>query len=88
MAKYFDKWNNGEIDVVEINGRLFALHGWNGETWLRCWECLDKWTMASEKVFEVRPVHRFEIEEIDFETLEENSPEWDRAVEIVDFEIV
>ena len=81
-------WNNGEIPMVEINARLVALHGWNGETWLRCWECLDKWTAANEKVFEVRPIHRFEIEEINFEMLEENSPEWDYAVEIVDFEIV
>lgn len=88
MANYFDKWNNGEIDMVEIDGRLFALHGWNGEVWLRCWECLDKWTAASEKTFEIRPVYRFEIEEIDLETLEENSSEWDYAMEIVDFEIV
>lgn len=88
MANYFDKWNNGEIDMVEIDERLFALYGWNGETWLRCWECLDKWTATSEKTFEIRPIHRFEVEEIGLETLEENSPEWDYAVEIVDFEII
>lgn len=84
--KYY--WNNGDVPMVEIDERLFALHGWNGEVWLRCWECLDKWTAASEKTFEIRPVYRFEIEEIDFEMLEENSPEWDWAMEIVDFEIV
>lgn len=84
--KYY--WNNGDVPMVQINEKLFALYGWNGETWLRCWECLDKWTAASEKTFEIRPVYRFEVEEIDFETLEENSPEWDCAVEIVDFEIV
>ena len=81
-------WNNGDIPMVKIDEKLVALYGWNGETWLKCWECLDKWTPASEKTFEVRPVHRFEVEEIDLETLEENSPEWDCAVEIVDFEIV
>ena len=81
-------WNNGDIPMVEIDGKVYALHGWNGETWLRCWECLDKWTEASEKVFEIRPVHRFEAEEINLEMLEENSPEWDYAVEIVEFEIV
>lgn len=84
--KYY--WNNGDVPMVEIDERLFALHGWNGETWLKCWECLDKWTAASEKTFEIRPVYRFEIEEIDFEMLEENNPEWDWAMEIVDFEIV
>lgn len=88
MANYFDKWNNGDVPMVEIDERLFALHGWNGEVWLRCWECLDKWTAASEKTFEIRPIHRFEIEGIDFETLEESSLKWDYAVEIVDFEIV
>ena len=81
-------WNNGDIPMVEIDSKVYALHGWNGVTWLRCWECLDKWTPASEKTFEVRPVHRFEVEEIDLETLEENSPEWDCAVEVVEFEIV
>lgn len=33
---------------------------------------------------EGRPVYRFEIDGIDLSTLEENSPEWDRAVEIVE----
>lgn len=35
----------------------------------------------------LRPIHRFEVEEIDLEELEENSPEWDRAVEIIDYEV-
>lgn len=88
MEKFKYYWCNKDIPIVEIENRLIALDGWNGETWLKCWECLDKWTAASEKTFEIRPIHRFEIEEIDLEALEENSPEWDYAMEIVDFEIV
>ncbi len=34
----------------------------------------------------LRPIHRFEVEEI-VEELEENSPEWDKAVEITDYEV-
>ena len=40
-----------------------------------------------ERWNEGRPVHRYEVEGIDFTQLEENSPEWDRAVEVVDIEL-
>ena len=31
-------WNDSSIEVVEIEGRMIALDGWNGEKWLDCWE--------------------------------------------------
>lgn len=32
-------WLDCEIVVVEIDGRFFALNGWDGECYSRCWEC-------------------------------------------------
>ena len=51
-------WNNKEIEVVEINGRWFALYGWNGEAYLDCWET-DEHTFSKEdgKVYEIKPVY-------------------------------
>lgn len=39
-----------------------------------------------ERWDEGRPIYRFEVEGIDPTQLEENSPEWDRAMEIVDID--
>ena len=33
-----------------------------------------------------KPVYRFEVEDIDLDQIEENSDEWFKAVEVVDFE--
>ncbi|WP_163280415.1 hypothetical protein [Campylobacter fetus] len=35
-------WLDKEIVVVEIDGRFFALNGWDGECYSRCWECGDR----------------------------------------------
>ena len=32
-------WNDRNIDLVEIDGRTFALNGWNGYQYSHCWEC-------------------------------------------------
>lgn len=32
-------WNDSNIKLVEINGSVYALAGWNGETYGNCWEC-------------------------------------------------
>lgn len=31
-------FENKEIEVVEINGKWYALNGWNGEAYTDCWE--------------------------------------------------
>lgn len=33
-------WNDKNIDLVEIDGRIFALYGWNGSKYCNCWECV------------------------------------------------
>lgn len=32
-------WQETEISVIEIEGRFFALNGWDGVAFNRCWEC-------------------------------------------------
>lgn len=32
-------WLDKEIVVTQINDRFFALNGWDGERYMRCWEC-------------------------------------------------
>lgn len=35
-------WADKNIDVAEIDGELYALYGWNGEKWTKCWKCTDE----------------------------------------------
>lgn len=32
-------WADKSIGLIEINGKVYALSGWNGEKYLECWEC-------------------------------------------------
>lgn len=51
-------WNDREIEIVEINGELYALDGWNGECYLHCWKCLDQFTADPEdEEYEIRPIY-------------------------------
>lgn len=77
------------VELVNIKGQVYALYGWNGEVYGDCWLCIDQLTPAPEdKCYTIRPVHRFERDGIDINALEENSQEWDRAVEVVDYELI
>jgi hypothetical protein len=60
-------WNDKSIDLVEINGRVYALYGWNGEEWAQCWECLgDDYMEASEERYTIRPIYE-EVDEDEWE---------------------
>jgi len=38
--KYAGRWrNNPDIDLVEIDGMVYALNGWNGKQYTDCWKC-------------------------------------------------
>lgn len=51
-------WNDRSIDLVEVDGHVYALYGWNGEAYLHCWECTGYHYMdASEEEFELVPVY-------------------------------
>lgn len=50
-------WNDSSIEIVEIDGELYALYGWNSEKWTRCWKCIDRFTADPDnKEYEVRPI--------------------------------
>lgn len=76
------KWVNSFYDYRLENGILLFEQDWNGEIYM---EALDSKT---EKIIKksYKPVYRFEDENIDLSTLEENSEQWIRACEIIGFE--
>lgn len=84
-------WNDQAVDVYKINGKFIAVSGWNGEEWLDCWqvsECVNGrfYKIVPGGDCSVRPIYRFQAENIDLDSIEENSGEWDCALEIVDFD--
>ena len=85
-------WNDSSIDIVKVDGSLYALNGWNGEEYTDCWECLDKFTANPDgHRYCIRPVHRYEVEGINLAELVErdleNTPEWDEALEVVQYSV-
>lgn len=73
------------VEVWEtIDSRRFCVSEWNGEKWLECWEIFPD--MSTGPSFEASPVYRWEADGMATDEvlcLEENSPEWSRAHEIV-----
>lgn len=82
--KMIGYWNNdSRVELYELDdGRQIAVSNWNGEIWGECWEVFPDGSTGER--FEARPVYRYQKEDIDLTTLDENSPEWDHATEIVD----
>lgn len=51
-------WTGDNIEIVEINNRLYALYGWNGEAYYHCWECADRYTVIDEKIeYVIKPIY-------------------------------
>jgi len=59
-------YNNSSIEIHEIEGRKYALHGWNGEFYLDCWEVADKYghDRIDSGVIEIAPIYDFEDEQM------------------------
>lgn len=55
-------WSDSSIELVEIDGRIYALSGWNGEKYLHCWRCIDRFTEDGTAEYELTPVYA-EIED-------------------------
>lgn len=90
--KYVGLWWNGKyetIELYEIDGEIYALYGWNGEEYVSCWKCIDEYNadQNDDSEYCIRPIYKFQEENIDLDTLEENSDEWYDATEIVDFNV-
>lgn len=59
-------WSNKEIELVEIDGKVYALDGWNGESYLNAWECTGEgYTDASEEQYTITPIYSDEPNEND-----------------------
>ena len=56
------KWSGTDIDIVWVEGGMYALNGWNGEKYTECWRCLDRFTADPEGgVYEIAPVYDWSI---------------------------
>lgn len=77
-VEYVSSYADFELE----DGTLLFETDWNGELYRNGWKN-DKDTN-----FEYKPVHKFEIDNINLDNLEENSDAWNEAMEIVGFEEV
>ena len=58
-------WNDAGINLVEIEGIVYALHGWNGEAYHDCWIVSGE-TEASKEKYVLTPIYK-EIAEEEYE---------------------
>lgn len=79
---------NLDIPVYRVGSHLYALDGWNGEEYTRCWKCLSPFEASpDDRTYTLAPTIRATLAGTDLSALEENSPEWDKALEVVDFHV-
>ena len=51
-------WNDKYIDVIKKNGRVYALNGWNGESYTESWEGIgENHLTASDKKYLITPIY-------------------------------
>jgi len=51
-------WNDKSIELVDIEGDVYALNGWNGEKYMNAWKCTGEDYMdASEEEYIISPVY-------------------------------
>ncbi|ALA47993.1 hypothetical protein ABE137_12475 [Brevibacillus laterosporus] len=59
-------WNDNNIELVEIDGEVFALNGWDGEAFTKSWKCTGEFHMeASEELYIITPIYD-EVDEDEF----------------------
>jgi hypothetical protein len=53
-----------DIEIVRIDGHVYALNGWNGEAYLKCWRGEEPYSPhpvilqpVSDEVYEITPVY-------------------------------
>ena len=60
-------WNDKSIELVKIDGEVYALNGWNGEEYGGCWKCTGEFlTDASKEEYTLKPVYK-EVDEDEWE---------------------
>lgn len=85
---------NGGIEIIRIEGRYFALFGWNGVNYGYCWECKNNRTAIGEERYTLTPVYVADTEagQAMMETMSEmEADEWaemmDKLNEIVSYKV-
>lgn len=62
-------WSDNNIELAEIDGKIYALDGWNGEKYLHCWKCADRFTISEDAAeYEIKPIYN-QDGSIDFEVI-------------------
>lgn len=52
------KFQRTDIEMVKIDREWYALNGWNGQKWVHCWHCFDRFTADPEGTeCEIAPVY-------------------------------
>lgn len=64
-------WNNSSIKIIEKESKKYALHGFNGEEYLECWEVADNkgFDKVSDTVYCIKPIYA-EVEEDEFDIVD------------------
>ncbi len=78
MSKNFKEvgrwWNDSSIELIEKDGNVYALAGWNGEKYYNCWMVIEDGLTASEEEYIITPVYNQvndnEFEIVDYEISE------------------
>lgn len=63
-------WNDNNIPLVKINENVYALCGWDGEKYTKCWKCNGEYYMsASSEEYTLIPEYDNYTEIIGFEVI-------------------
>lgn len=56
------KFNGSDLDLIELDGVLIVLDGWNGEKFTECSICKDVYSVdVKEQDFTLVPIYDFEV---------------------------
>jgi len=62
------RWWNGGQELIKKDGEVYALNGWNGESYISSWKCLGEDCMeASEENYAITPIYDEMGDVVDYE---------------------
>lgn len=62
-------WNDSFIQLIEKNNKVYALAGWNGESYYNSWEVIEDGLTTSEEEYIITPIYK-QLSEDDFEVID------------------
>ena len=62
-------WNDSSIHLIEKDGNVYALAGWNGESYYNSWKVIEDGLTASEEEYIITPIYK-QLGEDDFEVID------------------